>query len=169
MRWRFSKPSIYRKDDGISSSWKPSSLLRPPSTRSGEMLITGICFGLRRDAKVPRGSIDHPSEPCSPWHATAKLERQRCATRVRHPAPTAQAFYRWSACSKPICPPISAVPQGIEHLAARSWKLQCLTRRFSDVSSTATAPMFSSSRCSFVVPGIGTIHDLCANNHARAI
>ena len=27
--------------------------------------------------------------------------------------------------------------------------------------------MFFSSRCSFVVPGIGTIHDFCANNHAR--
>src|SRR4029077_309640 len=43
------------------------------------------------------------------------------------------------------------------------------SRRFSDVTATATAPIFSSSRCSFVVPGIGTIHDFCANNHARAI
>lgn len=29
--------------------------------------------------------------------------------------------------------------------------------------------MFSSSRCNFVVPGIGTIHGFCASNHASAI
>jgi hypothetical protein len=29
--------------------------------------------------------------------------------------------------------------------------------------------MFSSSRCSFVVPGIGTIHGFCASSHASAI
>src|SRR5437667_1399409 len=33
-----------------------------------------------------------------------------------------------------------------------------ISRRSSGVSSTKTAPMFSSRRCSFVVPGIGTIH-----------
>ena len=33
-----------------------------------------------------------------------------------------------------------------------------MSRRSSGVSSTETAPMFSSKRCSFVVPGIGTIH-----------
>jgi len=37
------------------------------------------------------------------------------------------------------------------------------------VSSMAAALMFSSSRCSFVVPGIGTIHGFCASSHARAI
>src|SRR5438093_3194227 len=44
-----------------------------------------------------------------------------------------------------------------------------ISRRSSGVSSTATAPMFSSRRCSFVVPGIGTIHGLWASSHARAI
>lgn len=33
-----------------------------------------------------------------------------------------------------------------------------MSRRSSGVSSTETAPMFSSKRCNFVVPGIGTIH-----------
>ena len=33
-----------------------------------------------------------------------------------------------------------------------------MSRRSLAVSSTATAPMFSSRRFSFVVPGIGTIH-----------
>src|SRR6266566_1193924 len=42
-------------------------------------------------------------------------------------------------------------------------------RRSSDVSSTAAAPMFSSRRCGLVVPGIGTIHGLCASSQARAI
>ena len=37
------------------------------------------------------------------------------------------------------------------------------------VSSTSAAPRFSSSRCSFVVPGIGTIHGFCASSHASAI
>jgi hypothetical protein len=36
------------------------------------------------------------------------------------------------------------------------------------VSSTATAPRFSSRRASFVVPGIGTIQGLCASSHASA-
>src|SRR5437588_8388321 len=31
------------------------------------------------------------------------------------------------------------------------------------------APRFSSSRCSFVVPGIGTIHGFCASSQASAI
>ena len=33
----------------------------------------------------------------------------------------------------------------------------------------AAAPMFSSSRCRLVVPGIGTIHGFCASGHASAI
>ncbi len=37
------------------------------------------------------------------------------------------------------------------------------------MSSTATAPMFSSRRCSFVVPGIGTIHGFWASSQASAI
>ena len=37
------------------------------------------------------------------------------------------------------------------------------------VSSTSTAPRFSSRRSSFVVPGIGTIHGFCASSHASAI
>ena len=37
------------------------------------------------------------------------------------------------------------------------------------VSSTAAAPRFSSRRCSFVVPGIGTIHGFCASSQASAI
>src|SRR5260370_1295890 len=37
-----------------------------------------------------------------------------------------------------------------------------ISRRSSDVSSTATAPMFSSRRFRFVVPGIGTIHGFFA-------
>ena len=36
------------------------------------------------------------------------------------------------------------------------------------MSSTSAAAMFSSSRCSLVVPGIGTIHGLCASSQARA-
>src|ERR1700739_4291317 len=38
-----------------------------------------------------------------------------------------------------------------------------------DVSSTSAAARFSSRRCSFVVPGIGTIHGFCASSHASAI
>ena len=37
------------------------------------------------------------------------------------------------------------------------------------MSSNRAAPRFSSSRCSFVVPGIGTIHGFCASSHASAI
>ncbi len=37
------------------------------------------------------------------------------------------------------------------------------------MSSTATAPRFSSKRFSFVVPGIGTIHGFWASSHASAI
>jgi len=33
----------------------------------------------------------------------------------------------------------------------------------------AAAPMFSSRRCSFVVPGIGTIQGFCASGQAIAI
>ena len=44
-----------------------------------------------------------------------------------------------------------------------------ISRRSSAVSSTAAAPMFSSRRCSFVVPGIGTIHGFCASSQASAI
>src|SRR5436190_235145 len=38
-----------------------------------------------------------------------------------------------------------------------------ISRRSSPVSSMATAPIFSSSRCSLVVPGIGTIHGFWAS------
>src|SRR5271165_3081317 len=44
-----------------------------------------------------------------------------------------------------------------------------ISRRSSDVSSTASTPMFSSRRCTFVVPGIGTIHGFCASTQASAI
>ena len=44
-----------------------------------------------------------------------------------------------------------------------------MSRRSSGVSSTAAAPMFSSRRCSFVVPGIGTIHGFWASSQASAI
>jgi hypothetical protein len=37
------------------------------------------------------------------------------------------------------------------------------------VSSTAAAPMFSSRRVTFVVPGMGTIHGFCASSQASAI
>src|ERR1700746_1212259 len=44
-----------------------------------------------------------------------------------------------------------------------------ISRRSSGVSSSVTAPMFSSKRCSLVVPGIGTIQDFWASNQASAI
>src|SRR5207248_6834026 len=44
-----------------------------------------------------------------------------------------------------------------------------ISRRSSRVSSTFTAPRFSSRRFSFVVPGIGTIHGFWARTHASAI
>src|SRR5256885_4178907 len=44
-----------------------------------------------------------------------------------------------------------------------------MSRRSSGVSSTEAAPRFSSRRCSFVVPGIGTIHGFRASSQARAI
>src|SRR4051812_47840369 len=44
-----------------------------------------------------------------------------------------------------------------------------ISSRSSGVSWTEAAPRFSSSRCSLVVPGIGTIHGFCASNHASAI
>ena len=44
-----------------------------------------------------------------------------------------------------------------------------MSARSSAVSSTSAAMTFSSSRCSFVVPGIGTIHGCCARSHASAI
>ena len=44
-----------------------------------------------------------------------------------------------------------------------------ISRRSSGVSSTLTAPIFSSKRDSFVVPGMGTIQDFWASNQARAI
>src|SRR6185436_10679770 len=44
-----------------------------------------------------------------------------------------------------------------------------ISRNSSAVNSTSTAPRFSSSRCSFVVPGIGAIQGFCASTHASAI
>jgi hypothetical protein len=44
-----------------------------------------------------------------------------------------------------------------------------ISLRSSEVSLIAAAPMFSSSRASFVVPGIGTIQDFWASSHASAI
>jgi hypothetical protein len=44
---------------------------------------------------------------------------------------------------------------------------QSMSRRSSGVSSTETAPMFSSRRCSFVVPGIGTIHGFWASSQTK--
>ena len=44
-----------------------------------------------------------------------------------------------------------------------------MSRRSFGVSSTETALMFSSKRCSFVVPGIGTIHGFWASSQASAI
>jgi len=44
-----------------------------------------------------------------------------------------------------------------------------IARKSSAVNSTSTAPRFSSSLCSFVVPGIGAIHGLWASTHASAI
>src|SRR4029077_14248380 len=44
-----------------------------------------------------------------------------------------------------------------------------ISRKSSRVSSISTAPIFSSSRFSFVVPGIGTIQGFCSSNHASAI
>src|SRR5260370_13654349 len=44
-----------------------------------------------------------------------------------------------------------------------------ISGRWYDVRSIAAAPMFSSRRCSFVVPGIGTIHGFCARSQASAI
>jgi hypothetical protein len=44
-----------------------------------------------------------------------------------------------------------------------------MSRRSSGMSLTETAPMFSSKRYSFVVPGIGTIHGFWASSQASAI
>src|SRR5215831_5549432 len=44
-----------------------------------------------------------------------------------------------------------------------------ISRRSSGGSSTATAPMFSSRRASFVVPGMGTIHGFWTSSQASAI
>lgn len=44
-----------------------------------------------------------------------------------------------------------------------------MSRRSSCVSWIEIAPMFSSSRFSFVVPGIGAIHGFCARSQASAI
>src|SRR5213594_123911 len=44
-----------------------------------------------------------------------------------------------------------------------------ISRRSSAVSRIVAAPMFSSRRASFVVPGIGTIHGFQASSHASAI
>jgi hypothetical protein len=44
-----------------------------------------------------------------------------------------------------------------------------MSRRSSGVSSTETAPMFFSKRCSFVVPGIGTIHGFWVSRQAGQV
>ena len=44
-----------------------------------------------------------------------------------------------------------------------------MSRRSASVSSTAAAAMFSCKRCSFVVPGIGTIQGFWARSQASAI
>src|SRR2546427_3945457 len=44
-----------------------------------------------------------------------------------------------------------------------------ISRRSSDVSSMAAAPMFSSRRSSFLVPGIGATQGFWARSHASAI
>ena len=41
--------------------------------------------------------------------------------------------------------------------------------KFLVVSGTVAAAMFSSRRCSFVVPGMGTIQGFCASSQANAI
>src|SRR4030095_558943 len=53
-------------------------------------------------------------------------------------------------------------------IAIRDAVLSMSWRSFA-VSVTCTASRFSSRRCSFVVPGIGTIQGCCASSHAGAI
>jgi hypothetical protein len=55
-------------------------------------------------------------------------------------------------------------PSGVISEAALS-----ISSRSSGVSAMSADAMFSSSRWSFVVPGIGTIHGFCASSHASAI
>jgi len=58
-----------------------------------------------------------------------------------------------------VSSPCTVIPEAALSISFRS----------SGVSSTDSASMFSSSRYSFVVPGIGTIHGFWASSQARAI
>ena len=44
-----------------------------------------------------------------------------------------------------------------------------ISRRSAEVSSISAAPIFSTNRSSFRVPGMGTIHGFCASSQASAI
>ena len=59
------------------------------------------------------------------------------------------------------------IPRSL-HRDLRGGSCRCHEDRRTSVRLT-TAPMFSSRRCSLVVPGIGTIHGFCASTHASAI
>jgi hypothetical protein len=59
--------------------------------------------------------------------------------------------------------------RGADLEGARAWIwASSISRSSSAVSSRSTAARFSSSRCSFVVPGMGTIHGFWASSHASA-
>ena len=61
-------------------------------------------------------------------------------------------------------------PRCSGRLAPGSWTRRLRSRLSSPVDrSTSAAPMFSSSRCSLRVPGMGTIQGFWARSHAKAI
>ena len=66
----------------------------------------------------------------------------------------------------PPCVQVFGVPSALQVI----WEAAVsISRRSSVVNSSLTAPRFSSRRCSFVVPGIGTIHGFWASSQASAI
>jgi hypothetical protein len=118
----------------------------PPAPKAGGPLITSVLFSVSPLKQNNLAMIVACGWPCadvpicllgghkSRHNRDRTLDLEVSGLRSNR-CRSGQASITWGTrvtigetfCSKPIGPPISAVPRGIEHLVARSWKLQCLT------------------------------------------
>src|SRR5438105_15644401 len=141
----------------------------------------GVCFlhrlsrrsGARFASGVARKALElGPAARVAEYHFMASSREDRSEFPAHHPrteygnshvaTPSMRyAAYRPVICS--ICSGYRAPCTGILEAALS------MSRRSPGVSSMETAPMFSSRRASFVVPGMGTIHGFCASSQAIAI
>ena len=96
-------------------------------------------------------------EPCQ--RADSKPSPLRGPASIQFSLQSPIEYARWRSAVRHLLQ-IRWVPVPCTADRARA---ELISAKSTPVSSTSTALRFSSSRCSFVVPGIGTIHGRCAN------